>query len=194
MKNASLILIVLMIVLPCAGQEQTLAGGEIHSGGFGGPAWKVTSLNGEAGILYGGRGGWIINHTFVIGGGGYHLMSDIRADRTDENGKPLYLSLNYGGFEMEYIHESDKLVHWTAHLFIGTGNVWLNTRDPDETVEDDRIYIVEPIANIEVNILKWLRLNIGAGYRLAMGVDLDDFSTSEISGVSSMLMLKFGNF
>ena len=30
-----------------------------------------TTLNGENAVLVGGRGGWIINHSFVLGGAGY---------------------------------------------------------------------------------------------------------------------------
>jgi hypothetical protein len=59
-------------------QEQTLVGnGEISNGGFGGPVIKYTQIKNEPAILVGGRGGWIINHTFVIGGGGYGLANQI---------------------------------------------------------------------------------------------------------------------
>ena len=51
-------------------QDEQLVSGKIESGGFGAPVWKITQINGETAMLTGGRGGWIINHTFVIGGGG----------------------------------------------------------------------------------------------------------------------------
>jgi hypothetical protein len=54
-------------------EEETLFGSfeDPSFGGFGGPALKVTTLNGELGLLTGGRGGLIVDNTWLIGGGGY---------------------------------------------------------------------------------------------------------------------------
>jgi hypothetical protein len=62
-------LLVIVFTLPVLAQEATLINGEIESGGFGGPVLKVTSINGENAVLVGGRGGWIINHSFVLAAG-----------------------------------------------------------------------------------------------------------------------------
>ncbi len=79
-----LFLLFVILTLPAFSQEQTLIGdGDIESGGFGGPAVKVTSINGETAVLIGGCGGWIINHTFVLGGAGYGLVTNVNAKNTD---------------------------------------------------------------------------------------------------------------
>lgn len=81
MKYA-LFLLFAIITLPVFAQEQTLIGsGEIENGGFGGPVVKVTSINGESAVFVGGRGGWIINHTFVLGGAGYGLVTNVNAKK-----------------------------------------------------------------------------------------------------------------
>ena len=40
-----------------------------------GPAIRFTQIDGDFGVLVGGRGEWIINHRFVLGGGGYGLTN-----------------------------------------------------------------------------------------------------------------------
>ena len=66
----------------------------------------------------GGRGGWIINHEFVVGGGGYGLSTDILVD-----GKKL--AMGYGGLELGYVFFSDSLVHFTIHSLFGFGGISL---------------------------------------------------------------------
>jgi hypothetical protein len=85
-------------------QEETLLGsGEVTHGGFGGPVFKYAQIKGEPAILVGGRGGWILNHTFIIGGGGYGLANDIKANNpliiAPGITKP-YLNFGYGGLEL----------------------------------------------------------------------------------------------
>src|SRR3989339_1042733 len=63
-------------------QERTLLGdGEITSGGFGGPEIKLSTLYDKSALMIGGKGGWIINHKFSIGGGGYGQVLDISAPK-----------------------------------------------------------------------------------------------------------------
>jgi len=41
---------------------------------------------------------------------------------------------------MEYIHQSDRLMHWTIHANLGSGTVKLREHNPNEVVETDRFY------------------------------------------------------
>ena len=121
------IILLFSIYITSFAQEETLIGnGEITHGGFGGPVIKYTQIKGEPALLIGGRGGWIINHSFVIGGGGYGLVSDIEADNflTFAPLEPIpYLNFGYGGLELEYIIQSDKLMHFTVYTLIGAGGI-----------------------------------------------------------------------
>ncbi len=79
MATVRFIMVICLVAFPAFAQEETLIKGDVESGGFGGPVVKMTSLNGQDGILVGGRGGWILNHSFIIGGGGYGLANNVRA-------------------------------------------------------------------------------------------------------------------
>ena len=197
MKKLMLILIFALISIGIQAQEKTLVGdGHTSHGGFGAPVVKFTSINGDFAILVGGRGGWIINHTFVIGGGGYGLVSDIDPDFTTLIGRPGKLNFGYGGFEMEYINNSHEVVHFTLYSLLGAGSVSLRDKDFDFTVdfESDEFFVGELAGNIEVNITSFFRLNAGLGYRFVSGVDYADLEDSVLGGVYGQLTFKFGSF
>lgn len=194
MKPYSILFLSILLVTSLHAQEETLVGDGFHSGGYGGPVWKVGLVNGKVGLFSGGRGAWIINHTFAIGGGGYSLIVDVETDAVSANEKQLYLDFEYGGFEMEYIHKSDKLVHWTIHAMLGGGTVRLLEHDPKEAIETDNFYMVEPSFNMDINISSWFRIGIGVSYRFAIGLDLEEITNSDISGPSGLIILKFGSF
>jgi hypothetical protein len=185
MKKYLLLLTVMVMAVPFMGfaEEKTLAGDGFESGGYGGPVFKFISLGGNTGVLSGGRGGWIINHTFVIGGGGYSLLTDIPIEGND-------LRLNYGGFEVEYIYRSDAVVHFTVHVGLGGGNVtYKNTND------SDKFFYIEPTLNGEVNILKWFRINAGIGYLWVDKIqNMPSLSSSDVRGITGTIVFKLGGF
>jgi hypothetical protein len=179
-------------------QEKTLVGnGEINHGGFGAPVVKYTQIYGEPAVLVGGRGGWIIDHSFVIGGGGYGLANEINSDFNPLQ-FPTYIHFGYGGLELEYIIASDQIFHFTFYSLIGGGGINL-THDFDEDWDDDDygtdgFFIFEPAANIELNITSFFRINAGTSYRVISGINHFDFSNSDFDGFSAVFALKFGKF
>ncbi len=108
MKKILVVFLLICLAGIGAAQQETLFSERIHSGGFGGPVVKFSQINNEFGLFVGGRGGWIINHSFAFGGGGYGLVTEISAPAPSDS---LTLGLGYGGLELEYINRSDKLIH-----------------------------------------------------------------------------------
>lgn len=194
-------LLILLIILPVSllGQEKTLLEGDITSGGFGGPVVKFTSVDQNFGLLVGGRGGWIINHTFVLGGGGYGLSNNIGTGEYFDNTNEEYnLMFGYGGFEMEYIQNSDDLLHYSFYLLIGAGSVGYRHHDmhfEDYDFDNDTFFITEPAVNVEFNITSFFRLNGGLSYRFVAGANYKNkISNTDLDGLSGVLTLKFGKF
>ena len=200
------LLLILLLVIGSVvyAQEETLMGqGEITQGGFGAPVIKFTSINKQFGVLVGGKGGWIIDHTIILGAGGYGLANNVEVVDIGD-GRGPFLNFGYGGFDMEYIINWGKVVHTSLNLLIGGGAVshrnnyivldWnLNTSNFG-TINTDNFFIAEPEINIEVNIVKFFRINIGASYRIISGVNLDGLRNSDFSGPSVVMTLKFGKF
>ena len=182
-------------------QEETLIGnGEVTHGGFGGPVVKYTQIKGEPALLVGGRGGWIINHSFIIGGGGYGLVNDIRPNIIIPGNREYpFINFGYGGVELEYIIQSDRLLHFSIYTLIGGGTVsyrgefWEDDGD-DWDSPSDAFFVFEPSANVELNIISFFRINAGVSYRFISGVDFDDLKNNDLAGPSAILTLKFGKF
>jgi hypothetical protein len=191
-------ILLLFICTQSFGQEQTLVGsGEISHGGFGGPVFKYTQIKGEPAVLIGGRGGWIINHTFVIGGGGYGLVNQIEADYLINNKHP-FINFGYGGLELEYIIQSDQVVHFSVYTLIGAGGIMYKENHWDDWSDwnsgNDEFFVFEPAVNVEINIISFFRINAGVTYRFISGLYYSELENSDLAGFSGALTLKFGSF
>lgn len=195
MKRLAVVLLLCFVALPLLAQEETLISGDIESGGFGGPVVKYGSVNGEGGIFVGGRGGWIINHTLILGGGGYGLANNVKAKVLSPTGQ-RYLNFGYGGVELEYVAQSDKLVHFSVMMLIGGGGLgWKDesTRSGGNT-DSDEFFIVEPAAQVNLNITKSFRMSAGITYRYVSGVSSPVATNADLSGPSAVLTFRFGTF
>lgn len=201
MKKVLSLLLLSFIAIPALAQEETLVAGDLESGGFGGPVIKVGSFNGKTGILVGGRGGWIINHTFIIGLGGYGLTNRVLANSTGPLGE-RYMNLGYGGLELEYIPESNKLVHLSFMALIGAGGVTYRNNDwedwhwpdDDSRYRADAFFIAEPQVNATLNITSWFRMSGGVSYRFVEGLESNISTNKDLSGLSGGLTFRFGKF
>jgi hypothetical protein len=201
MKKIIYILFLFIITnQPDFSQEETLIGSEeVSHGGYGAPVVKFTKINGSFALLVGGKGGWIINHTFVIGGGGYGLANNLETGKIIL-GQNQLINFSYGGVILEYINNSDKLIHFTAGVLIGGGTLNFkyhdisNDHNRDIDSDNSNFFAVEPSINIELNITNFMRISAGADYRFISGVKFDDFKNSDFAGPSATVMLKFGEF
>lgn len=207
-------LLLVLFIIPALmyAQESTLLSGEVDHGGFGGPVVKMTRINGADALLVGARGGWIINHTFVIGLGGYGLVTDIVPKTPGLFGTDRLL-LGYGGLELEFIMASDEVVHVTFPVLIGAGAVGYRSAIFDDDwglnlhlsfdQRYDTFFVIEPAVNVELNVASFFRIAAGVSYRHVTGVNapVDAFGTprplttnADLRGVSGMLVFKFGSF
>lgn len=95
-------------------------------------------------MLVGSRGGWIINHVVVLGGGGYGLVSSVTAPQQAQPALGRYdLSFGYGGVIIEGIILPMRAWHLSV--------VW------------------EPTLSLELNLVSFMRIDVGAGYRVGGG-------------------------
>jgi len=210
MKRSILLFIaVLMVIITAYSQEEDSEDiktifGEGSYGGFGGPVLKLSPVHEDMGLLIGGRGGWILDHSFVIGGGGYGLTTSSRFNGTGRHGNDTLCNLNmgYGGFMVEYILFPNREYHLSFPLLIGAGGVEIHEgRDYYDysdynynRIEGGAYVIIEPGVNIELNLLEYFRMGFGASYRYIAGTHLTNVSDKDLSDVSFNLIFKFGLF
>lgn len=178
-----------------AGADETLSGTVQSSGGYGGPTVAVTSVNGEAALLAGGQGGWILNRRFVIGAAGRGLVT---LPDTEFGEQSAQIQMGYGGLLLEYIGAPAELVHYGLGIVVGGGIAQIVDLpfDPqfDGDLDQSGVFVAEPGARLEVNVTRYFRLGIGGGYRLVRGSDLRTVSNGDLSGLYSRLSFRFGSF
>ncbi len=158
------------------------------TGSHGTDCFKLTQVDGAARVLVGARGTQIYTRTFVVGMGGYWLITPV--DRGGMPGRALRMA--YGGLEAEYIHKTAELVHFTAALLIGAGAGWLTGDGPGSSA--DVFVVAEPGLNVELNVAAPFRIGAGAGYRFVAGTSLPVVESSALNGFVATLTLKFGRF
>jgi hypothetical protein len=162
---------------------------DLRFSGYGGPFIRATSLGGEPGLIVGGRGGVIINDSLVLGGSG--SGSAYTEAEAVFDGKERKIDFGYGGFLAEYYFFPKNLVLFSVGCMVGGGTIG----DFTERYEDgNAFFVVEPEANVFVNVTRYFRLGTGISYRFSNGIDLDGFDDEDFRGFSGSLLFNFGWF
>jgi hypothetical protein len=187
MKKLIFIFLILVFTAGASSQEQTLVGDKIESGGFGGMVFKATNINGQSAMFVGGRGGWIINHSFAFGGGGYGLVTNVNINSHDASQGTTNLEMSYGGMDFEYILSSNDLIHFSAGLLLGSGNI-------SDKYEHDPFFVLEPSMQGNLNVTHFFRIAAGASYRYVSSVKSVIVTNADLSGLSAIFELEFGTF
>ena len=145
------------------------------------------------------QGAVILNRVFTAGAGGYMLLSEV--GRKFE-GEDAILMFGYGGVELGAVIASDALVHGAFRILAGGGHVGYHERKwfpmgsmGRGMIDSAGFFVVEPAADLEINILPFLRLAAGGGYRFVLGLDDRlDLTGQDLSAPFFELMVKVGMF
>ena len=178
------------LVLPClllnpgttTAQEsedpETLVKGHIEHGFILSPDVKLSTLDGQFTTFGGFHAGWLANHTFMIGFAAYGSDGD----------GPSALDMAYGGFQLEYFFNPNKLFNYSVRGLIGGGTVDANHghhRHPS----DPAFFVAEPEGRITLNVINPFRIGIGVGYRFVAGD-----TPFDLGGPTLSFSFKFGKF
>jgi hypothetical protein len=155
-------------------QKHYLFGAPLHYSGFGGPVLAFSNLEGKFSVAPGATGGLIVNDKFFFSAFGQYVVTSHPRPDMITSGPVVYKEVKvnmwqYGAW-FGYIHNPGEVIHWGISSMVARGQLFLMAKDPAtlETREiyDDRVYFVTPKFFVEMNLAKWLKVNIGAGYRL----------------------------
>ncbi len=186
---------------------QTLFGNKEKNrsnGGYGGFSTAYTKMDGRDAIMFGGQGGWIIDHGFVLGGAGYGFMTDRFFDAELNN--QYMLAGGYGGLLLEFIVAPKSPVHLSIPLVIGGGGVSYTRNNYDYdyygySEDSQAFFVIEPGVELELNIVRFMRIAAGAKYRFTSDVSLRYFDSGNrimdadaLNGFSTHITFKFGKF
>lgn len=176
----------LLLALPAAAQEpRTVVGAEKVHGFFAAPVVKFSELGDDFAFMPGGRLGWLAGHELALGAGAYFSTAD--ASLRDAFGASRELRLHYAGFETELVFFWDYTYHMTLSLLLGGGRLEVDG-------DGESVGVVEPLANLEINLLPGFRVDLGGGYRAVWGVDAPGVSASDAGGFVGAVAFKLGSY
>lgn len=187
---------------------QTLFGDHnIVHGGYGAFTFAYSTIDNQNAASFGGRGAWIIGHWFAIGIGGTGFINDVIYNSVLD--QYTNLTGGYGGLLLEPIILPRFPVHISLPVLVGgggmayvTGNDVNDYWEPPTFVDDaTSFFIVEPGAELELNILRYFRVAFGVTYRFTDKIVLRDQegnnpleSAYPLNGWTGTVSLKFGKF
>ncbi|MFP4023393.1 MAG: hypothetical protein ACLFVR_02615 [Thiohalospira sp.] len=180
------------------------------SGAFIAPELKVGTIYDDNGVFVGGRMGAVFNDRFSVGLGGYGLTAKSSFDYDFDGAGPeplrnVRIGMGYGGLALEYAFFSKKAIHFTVPVLVGAGGFVFYEGTEDfwdefNEFESTAAFFLEPGVNLELNLFKHFRFNVGASYRLVQGTSLDEngigavVSDEDLSDFMINASLKFGFF
>ena len=138
---------------------------------FGSPSIRLTELNDQNGVLLGFGIGKIFNPG-CIGIAGFNGIFDT-------------VEISYGGVTLGTVINHRHIVNFTAYTLIGAGIL-----DHDTTDIMDKVWIVEPTLEMNINLTKEVKTLIGVSYRYVGDVELDGYTKSNVSHASLMTGIK----
>ena len=166
---------------------------DVRISGLGGPFMQFTAVAGEFAHMMGGGGAVLLNN-FFFGGYGLGLTNSI-PDYVNQNPSDR-LTLGHGGFWVGYSLFGDKPVHVTFSSLIGWGEFGVMQDYGTYPFVRDKIFVLSPTVEIELNLTRYFRIGAGASYNLYSLVDqnMHGYTNSDLSAPGGFLSFKFGWF
>lgn len=195
MKTVLVFIGICLIATLAYAYDDTLIKPQTEVGGYFCIVSKHTQVKDAFAMLIGGKAYLLVNHSWAFGAGGYGVVNDLLPDEFKDRGL-VKLRMYYGGWAVEYIPWHDKVFHITLGALIGAGKVEYKgeMRDPVTGEDSDVYFIAEPELNLEFNVTRFWRMDLGASYRYINGSELVDVPDEDLSNMTWNLTFKFGKF
>jgi hypothetical protein len=180
---------------------KTLLGHNRSGGGYCVFSAGYSEIDNKHAVLFGGRIGWLASHYLGIGIGGTGFMNEYHYDYSLL--QDVSLAGGYGGIYLEPILFPRSPVHLSFPVLFGAGGISYIPRETDfnDNIIDDSgaFLIIEPAAELELNVTRFFRLALGASYRFPTSFDIGlhgtpAVNTESIRGISYSMSVKFGKF
>lgn len=173
----------------------------VDVGGYVGLDVGYTRMFGQDGAVVGLQGALLFGHRFSLGVAGYG-WTNAQPGPNDSLGREQRFETGYGGATLHYsLFFADFPAYLTFGALIGGGGVVL-TPDRSDDFDDldsndddaDVFALVQPDLTLNVNVTRWMRVGLTAGYRLTSGVDQYGFDESDVNGVVLGGQVQIGRF
>lgn len=184
--------------------------GKTKVSGFIAPIMGFSAIDNEFAFFMGGGGGVLFNQKFYAGAFGEGLATRHFPNDKENMFYPdkAKISFGYGGFWLGYIHKSQKPIHFGASTRLGWGSIYYDQyydyQDGDFNFQTDmdyldNVFVIVPQIEAEFNFFKWMKMNVGIGYRVVTGINKEYageplFDKKDFNKPQGTITLMFGYF
>jgi hypothetical protein len=173
-------------------QMQTLFGYDSRITGYGTLDSRFSGIMDRDAVFVGAHGGVIFNSFFYFGMGAYGLATTNQITGTTPE-ESLDMNMGYTGLMMGFNIMPKKVVHFSVPIFVGVGH--LELEHDNIFVENSAFLLVEPGLQLEINVVQFMKIGIGGGYRMVHGTNLrNPISDGDLTNWSGNFSLTFGKF
>lgn len=168
---------------------------------------KGVILNDQVGLLSGGEVSLVFGHRLNIGFFGYGKTNRVQSNFVDGDGFRHYYELGMGGMKLERVFFTNSAIHFSLPISMGVGAMTLNryaltdyelysnSNNWENALYDfDTFVFIEPGLNLELNLLKHLRLDAGIGYLFTDEIYLAGTNNWPLNNLTGNISLKLGWF
>jgi hypothetical protein len=199
-------LLILFPFISLVAQEEdefkTLLGNVESYGVYGAFSVGYSNIDSKDAVVAGGQVALVLDHSVSVGFGGKGFFNEYHYDANlDDN---VNLQGGYGGLFIEPVLGSKEAIHFSFPVLIGAGGIVhadkiyhydrYDYRYDDYFNDSEVFFVIEPGAEIELNVFKFFRFSLGAYYRYTSNLDLYDTSKDALRGFSYAATFKFGVF
>jgi hypothetical protein len=179
---------------------KTLFGaGKPDIGFYVSPSCQIGEMAGSAAVMPGISGGILLNESIYLGlNYKFVITENTPTGVTDTR---LYLDRKWGGLKFEYSLSPAKIVHLNFPVEAGISHIEYDLKDsygdrggsaiPNS---DATFAYVEPGVALEVNLMKYAKLNLSAGYQFTSNVSFGQLTGKDLRGFICGISLKIGLF
>lgn len=179
--------------------------------GFGGIMSETSLFRKGIAESLGAGGALMINNYFFLGGyalgmASNHYIDDLVMPTYDSllyMDTKLRINYSHAGIWVGGIFFPNKKVHLSVSSRVGWGHIYLtekyntsyiNNENYKLDYTDDKIFVISPQVELELQITSWLKTNIGIGYNFVTGVSFDRYQECKFSSPQITIGIYFGGF
>ena len=146
---------------------------------YAGPVMQFSSLDNDFAFFVGGKGALAFNRKVLLGIEGYLLKSIHESKFIDSK----ELSFTYGGIFVGYVFDLSPKVQLVPSVLSAWGQI--GEREVDAYGDyvffktKDDLFVLQPELELEINLIKYFKIGIGANYRLSYGVDSINYGNND---------------
>lgn len=181
---------------------KTLLGNEKPGGRYGSISLGYSSIDGRQTLVFGQKITWLPVRMLGVGMGINEFISEYRYD--DVAQRDIYVMGGFGGMYIEPIVLPRMPIHASFPILIGCGGMSQMYSDDSFLIsnmfdEFQTFLILEPGAEVELNLTKTMRLAAGITYRFATPFELSSSESYSVDieslrSLTFKVVFKFGRF